>query len=137
MNTLAKQLGQSMTEYTVVLFFGVMTLTSGYMGDAVQALTDVMKKNYEGYSFAISLSEAPDYDSDALYRTALSNPVLNLSAEEINRLAVNSSKLYKDLKPYNKDPLRQIKKGISTLKNCISQIPTSVNQIINKPVNCP
>jgi len=137
MRPILKQAGQAMTEYTVVLFFGVMTLSSGYLGDALGALTEVVKKNYEGYSFAISLSEPPDYDNDIVYRTKLSDPLLELSAEEIDRLAVNTAKLYRDLRPYNRDPLRQINNGINTLRNCVSQFPTSVNQIINNPIQCP
>ncbi len=123
-----------MTEYTVVLFFGVMTLTSGYMGDAVGQLTDVIKKNYQGYTFAISMSEPPDFDSAADQQTAWADPANGRSSEESDRLAgASAASLYTDLKTYNKDPLKQIKSGINSLKNCVSQIKPS----FKKPVNCP
>lgn len=130
-----KQIGQSMTEYTVVLVFGVLALTTGPGGDAVQQLLDVMKENYEGYSFAVSLSEPPDYDDVLTYRTELSNQ--GLEDDEIDKLAVDPADLFRDMTQFNKDPLRQLTSGIDTLKNCISQVPTSIGQLRNNRIQCP
>ena len=43
-----QQFGQSMTEYIIVLAFGVMVITTGPGGDVMLRLLDVMKSNYEG-----------------------------------------------------------------------------------------
>ena len=123
-----------MTEYTVVLFFGVMTLTTGPMSDVLQDLINVMKENYEGYSFAISMSEAPDYDNVLDYRAALVSE--GLDNAEIDKLAVDSADLYQDMTTYNKDPLRQLTKGINRLKNCINSFPTSISQVQNNKISC-
>ncbi len=60
---IARQQGQSMVEYTIVLVFGVMVLTTGPGGDVTKDLLDVIKSNFEGYSYAVSLSEYPDHDT--------------------------------------------------------------------------
>ena len=57
------QCGQSMVEYTVVLVFGVMVLTTGPGGDVILELLNVLKDKYRGYSYAMSLSTPPDHDS--------------------------------------------------------------------------
>ena len=57
------QIGQSMVEYTVVLVFGVMVLTTGPGGDVILKLLDVLKDKYQGYSYAVSLSSPPQYDN--------------------------------------------------------------------------
>jgi hypothetical protein len=65
------QFGQSMIEYTVVIMFGVLTLTTGPMRDTVNNLMQAMRDNYRGYSFAISLSDIPDSPSHTDYSTML------------------------------------------------------------------
>jgi hypothetical protein len=79
------QRGQSMVEYVVVVFFSVLLLAAplydpgdpdaddtfknfdyatgqgGKRLNAVQAAEAVIKDNYRGYSYAMSLSEYPDY----------------------------------------------------------------------------
>jgi len=62
-HTACRQAGQSMVEYTVVLVFGVMVLTTGPGGDVILQLTDVIKNKYQGYSYSVSLSYPPVYDS--------------------------------------------------------------------------
>ena len=59
------QTGQSMVEYTVVLSFGVLVLISGE--DIFITVRDVLRDNYEGYSYSISLSEQPVFDNLAEY----------------------------------------------------------------------
>ena len=57
------QCGQSMVEYTVVLVFGVMVLTTGPGGDVILELLEVLKDKYQGYSYAVSLSTPPEHDN--------------------------------------------------------------------------
>ena len=79
-----QQLGQSMTEYTIVLVFGVLVLTTGPSGDVMADLINAMQENYEGYSFAISLSEPPDYGDADLYAAYLTTQ--GLDQDEIDKL---------------------------------------------------
>ena len=58
---LHKQIGQAMIEYTVVVTFGVLVLTTGPGGDLIaNNLIPAVRNNYEGYSYAVSLSDYPD-----------------------------------------------------------------------------
>jgi len=120
--------GQSMTEYTIVLVFGVLALTTGPSGDVMKKLADVMKANYAGYSYAMSLSEPPDYDSAEQYKAVLK--ANGVSDAEIQMLAVKTSDLMTDLKAYNKDPTTQLKK-VEDIKNTMSQIPSSVGDLLD------
>ena len=86
--SLKQQQGQAMVEYVVVVFFSVMLLLAplydpddgafesfGYANpggkadydhvadnlNAIEVVQAVMQDNYRGYSYAMSLSEYPDY----------------------------------------------------------------------------
>lgn len=58
-NRLKRQTGQSSIEYIVVVAALVIALNVGNPS-AIESLVKVIKDNYKGYSFAISLSELPD-----------------------------------------------------------------------------
>ena len=62
--------GQAMTEYVVILAFGLMVLLGPGI-DVLKELANVMRRNYEGYSYAISLSPLPDYGTGVEMRTAM------------------------------------------------------------------
>jgi hypothetical protein len=51
-----------MVEYTVVLAFGVLLLM-GPGGDVLKDLAMVMQNKYRGYSYAMSLSPLPEFDT--------------------------------------------------------------------------
>jgi hypothetical protein len=127
-SSILKQTGQSMVEYTVVLVFGVMVLTTGPGGDVMQDLLAVLKKNYEGYSYAISLSEPPDYDSATEYAAVLDS--YGLEDDEIDRLAVKTDDLLAGIDDYNKDPTTQLKK-LEEIKNTMTQVPSSVGDVLD------
>jgi len=61
--SLFRQSGQSMVEYTIVLVFGVMVLTSGPAGDVILDLLATLNNQYQGYSYAISMSDLPQHDT--------------------------------------------------------------------------
>ncbi len=124
-----RQWGQSMTEYTVVLVFGVLALTTGPSGDVMQELVQVIKQNYSGYSYAISLSEPPDYDNAEAYAIALDGH--GLDDPEIDRLAVETPELLSGLKTYNKDPNTQLKKVTDIKDTLLEEIPTSPGDILD------
>ena len=58
-----RQKGQANTEYIVVVGALVAALIIDVPGtdrSAIEHLSDVMQRNYTGYSYAISVSELPD-----------------------------------------------------------------------------
>jgi hypothetical protein len=74
------QSGQAMAEYMVVVVFGVMVLIIGPAGDVLLDLLFAMNDNYQGYSYAASLSTLPDHDNLAEYVLEISG--LNPAAVE-------------------------------------------------------
>lgn len=120
-----KQLGQSMTEYTVVLVFGVMVLTTGPGGDVMQELLAVLKKNYEGYTFGISMSETPDYESADEYALALES--YGVEDEQIEKLAVDTADMLAGAGLFNTDPSDQLDK----FKDSLPDMPPSMGDIID------
>ena len=75
------QHGQAMTEYTIILAFGLMVLLGPGI-DVLKEMANVIRRNYEGYSYAISLSPLPDYGTGAEMRTAM-------ISEEIDQATVD------------------------------------------------
>lgn len=69
MGTRAGQRGQAMVEYIIVVSFGVLVLVAG--DDVILRLRDVIRNNYDGYSYAVSLSEYPDAGNSLEYRAML------------------------------------------------------------------
>jgi len=118
-----------MLEYTVVLVFGELALTTGPSGNVMQELLQVIKNNYEGYSFGVSLSEAPDFDSAADYRNELKG--LKADKDTIGRLAVKTEDLYVELAPYNKDPNTQLR-TLGETKEAKTRWFENVDGIVNK-----
>lgn len=79
------QLGQSMVEFIVVLVFGVMVLTIGPGGDVLLDLLGVMNDRYQGYSYAASLSDLPQYDNlGEFYLNETDGPDPNDLVEQIH-----------------------------------------------------
>jgi hypothetical protein len=78
-----QQLGQSMVEYTIVIAFGILTMSSAPMRDAVTSLMDTIRQNYEGYSFAISLSDYPDSDTASNYWDMLDTQAVNNNMKDV------------------------------------------------------
>ncbi len=63
----AWQKGQAMIEYTIVAVFGILVLTTGPGSGVIGDLEDAVRNNYDGFSYAVSLSDYPDKeDLDAL-----------------------------------------------------------------------
>lgn len=116
-----------MVEYTVVLVFGVLALTTGPSGDVIRQLLDVIKENYKGYSYAMSLSEAPDYDSAA--ELVLVLQAEGLDQEDIDRLAVDTPDALKLFQFFNRDPMDQLE-DIKEIANPASVLPDSVGDVL-------
>lgn len=82
-----RQQGQAMAEYVVVLMFGVMVLTMGPGGDILLDLLAVLNDNYQGYSYAASLSDMPQYDNLGEY-------ILDANGEDISAVENKLKELY-------------------------------------------
>ena len=78
-----QQFGQSMVEYTIVISLGILAISSAPMRDAVDDLMATIRQNYAGYSFAISLSDYPDYDSASDYWGALNSQEVNKDMKNV------------------------------------------------------
>ncbi len=117
-----------MVEYTVVLVFGVLALTTGPSGDVIEELLDVIKENYKGYSYALSLSEAPDYDSAAEYVLVLQ--AQGLEQDEIDRLAVDTPDALKVLQFFNRDPSSVLSDLKQKLSDPTSLLPQNVGDVM-------
>lgn len=61
--------GQAFVEYVVVVTFGILVLVTN--DQVIWGLRDAIRNNYDGYSYAVSLSEYPDADNGVGYRNML------------------------------------------------------------------
>jgi len=59
--TFTRQRGQGMVEYTVVTSLGILVLL-GPGVDVIRWTMDTIKNNYQGYSYAMSLSQWPEFN---------------------------------------------------------------------------
>lgn len=86
----SRQRGQAMVEYTVILAFGLMMLL-GPGGDVLRDLADVMKNNYRGYTYALSMSPLPEFDTGPELREYIDALALEpeLDEETLARLTVD------------------------------------------------
>ena len=82
--------GQGMVEYTVILAFGVLMLM-GPGGDVLLDLAAVMKNKYRGYSYSLSLSPLPDFDTGPELREYIEGLNLDPAVDEttLERLTVD------------------------------------------------
>ena len=78
-----KQFGQSMVEYTVVIAFGILTLNTDLVQDEVDRLMATIHQNYEGYSFAISISDYPDDITASDYWSRLDGQTVNDDMKDV------------------------------------------------------
>ena len=58
-----RQKGQAMIEYTVVTVFGILVLTTGPGRGVIEDLENAVRNNYDGFSYAVSLSDYPDKEN--------------------------------------------------------------------------
>lgn len=84
------QCGQAMIEYTVILAFGLMVLL-GPGGDIIAALAGVLKNNYRSYSYAMSMSPLPDFDTGPELREYITETAVDPEVDEqtLARLTVD------------------------------------------------
>lgn len=88
--TAGRQGGQAMVEYTVILAFGLMMLL-GPGGDVLRDLADVMKNNYRGYTYALSMSPLPEFGTGPELREYIEGLALDPEIDDatLERLTVD------------------------------------------------
>lgn len=77
-----------MVEYTVVVIFFCLTLTSEPMLNMIGELADTLKQRHEHYSYVVSLSDYPDANAIEQFRDMLREQLeeQGLDPDEINAL---------------------------------------------------
>jgi len=124
-----------MIEYTVVIVFGILTLSSGPVKVAVNDLLTSIRNNYHGYSYAIAFSDIPDSNSHQEYETLL-NGMQNMPPElkrqltdsDSNNKARSPLKYQFEVGKYGAIPnVKQIViKGVQKIKACVASIFTCI-----------
>lgn len=85
---ITRQHGQSMVEYTVVVVFFCLTLTSEPMLNMIGKLADTLKQRHQHYSYVVSLSDYPDANAIERFQEMLREQLeeQGLDPDEINKL---------------------------------------------------
>ena len=71
------QLGQGMVEYTVITSLGILVLL-GPGTDVIQYALRSIQDNYTGYSYAMSLSQWPEFDIRSA--EAIATPIVDVQS---------------------------------------------------------
>lgn len=108
-----RQLGQSMVEYTVVTVFGILVLTTGPGGDVIIQLTDAVRDNFDGYTYAVSLSDIPDKE-DPITLIAHYNSQ-GMPIDQVQYLVDYPEDLLNDIMSYPVGTLPSVGEGLDLL----------------------
>jgi len=117
------QLGQSMIEYCVVVSFGVLTLSTGPISDLVfTQLPNTIRNNFEGYSYAISLSDTPDHTNSADLEAMLI--LQGVPDEQAAYLAQNPFDLMSYLDDYSSLGIPDFSEGLDEIADAMGLSPS-------------
>ncbi len=108
-----RQLGQSMVEYTVVSVFGILVLTTGPGGDVIVDLTNAIRNNYNGYTYAVSLSDYPDKEDPAEVVSLYNSQ--GMPAEQVAYLVDVPADLIHDILNFNISSFPSVQEGLDFL----------------------
>ena len=108
------QQGQSIVEYTVISSILVLALLV-VDGDIIVKLNNAIKQNYDGYSYAVSLSEYPD-------KKKISDLIdmydgQNMPQEQRDYLTDDTAELVEDLKNFSLTSFPGLSEGLDLLDN--------------------
>lgn len=111
----AWQKGQAMIEYTIVSVFGILVLTTGPGRDVILDLTNAIRDNYDGYSYAVSLSDYPDKE----VRQVLEDMYVGqlLPADRIEYLADDPVDLVSELTGFDFNNIPDVDQGLDLVNN--------------------
>ena len=111
----AWQKGQAMIEYTVVATFGILVLTTGPGRGVIGDLEDAVRNNYDGFSYAVSLSDYPDKeDLDALKDMYDEQ---GMPSDQRDYLADDPVDLVSDLTGFDFSSLPDVGQGVDLVDN--------------------
>jgi len=108
------QTGQSIVEYTVISSILVLALLV-VDGDIIVKLNNAIKQNYDGYSYAVSLSDYPD-------KKKISDLIdmydgQNMPLEQRDYLTDDTAELVEDLKNFSLTSFPGLSEGLDLLDN--------------------
>lgn len=107
-----------MVEYVIVVVFGILVISGS--GGAIETLINTLQDNYRGYSYAVSLSQMPDYADAAGANAAC---VASGTPAAVCNALTDPAALTADIESY-KNSFNQVKSTLSQWKN-----PPSVNPL--------
>lgn len=113
MRSLLRQRGQSMVEYTVIAAFGILFMTTGPMRPVIDDLADAIRNNYDGYSYAVSISEIPDKE-DPFTLIAHYNDQ-GMPIEQVQYLVDFPEDLINEILNYNTGSFPSVQDGLDLL----------------------
>ena len=111
-----------MIEYCIVVTFGVLTLTTGPMRDAIFDLVDVIEDNFQGYSYAVSLSDYPDHTNSADLEAYLVSR--GVPDEQAAHLAQNPFDLMAHLEDFVSANVPDFQEGLDEIEDATGLSPS-------------
>lgn len=111
-----------MIEYCVVVTFGVLTLTTGPMKDVIFQLLDTIENNFQGYSYAVSLSDTPDHTNSADLEDML--VLQGVPADQAAYLAQNPFDLMQYLDDFSTMGLPDVAAGLDEIADALGLSPS-------------
>lgn len=112
-NNPARQRGQSMVEYTVIAAFGILFMTAGPLRPIIEDLADAMRSNYDGFSYAVSLSDIPDKE-DPVSLISMYNDQ-GMPIEQVKYLVDYPEDMINDILNYNVGSYPSLQDGLDLL----------------------
>ena len=106
------QTGQSIVEYTVISSILVLALLV-VDGDIIVKLNNAIKQNYDGYSYAVSLSDYPDKKEISKLIIMYNDQLM--PAEQITYLTDDTGQLVNDLKNFSLTSFPGVSEGLDFL----------------------
>ena len=112
-NVLARQRGQSMVEYTVIATFGILFMTSGPMRPIIEDLADTIRSNFDGYTYAVSISEYPDKEDPITLISHYNSQ--GMPIEQVQYLVDYPEDMINDILSYNTGSFPSVQDGLDLL----------------------
>lgn len=108
-----RQQGQSIIEYTVISATLITMLLALNGTDVIANLNNAIKNNYDGYSYAVSLSDYPD--KKKLSELILMYRDQSMPEEQITYLTDDTEQLVNDLKSFSLTSFPGVSEGLDFL----------------------
>lgn len=118
-----------MVEYTVVTVFGILVLTTGPGGNVIVDLTNAVRDNFKGYTYAVSLSDMPDKEDPASLSALYTSQ--GMPAGQIDYLVDLPEDLVNEMLNYNVGSFPSVQEGLDLL----GSVGTSISDFCGE--GCP